>query len=137
VIEMRRLDPDSNEHGPTPSCSARRWENRSTTSKPSGKRRLAASVVNLKFHDLRREFGSRLLEAIGGNPVIVRDWLGHADFATPIATSQPTPSHYAEPQSNSSRHARAVSHRIRTNPPISRSRPITRLALKSPEKSVS
>jgi integrase len=44
--------------------------------------RAAAQVTNLKFHDLRREFGSRLLEVVGGNPSIVRDWLGHADLTT-------------------------------------------------------
>jgi DNA-3-methyladenine glycosylase I len=46
-------------------------------------------VTNLKFHDLRREFGSRLLEVVGGNSAIVRDWLGHADLTTKrcLATS--------------------------------------------------
>ncbi len=39
-------------------------------------------MKDVRVHDLRREFGSRLLEAIGGNPVIVRDWLGHADLTT-------------------------------------------------------
>jgi integrase len=42
----------------------------------------AAGITDLHFHDLRREFGSRLLERVGGNPAIVRDCLGHANLNT-------------------------------------------------------
>ena len=34
------------------------------------------------FHDLRREFGSRLIETPGVHPALVRDWLGHANITT-------------------------------------------------------
>ncbi|HUL71483.1 MAG TPA: tyrosine-type recombinase/integrase, partial [Vicinamibacterales bacterium] len=46
-------------------------------------------IVDLHFHDLRREFGSRLMES--GAPIhTVRDYLGHADISqtsTYLATS--------------------------------------------------
>jgi integrase len=38
-------------------------------------------TVGLHFHDLRRECGSRLIEA-GVNLAAVRDWLGHRDVST-------------------------------------------------------
>jgi integrase len=42
--------------------------------------RAALATIDLHFHDLRREAGSRWLE--GGVPVhIVRDWLGHTNIA--------------------------------------------------------
>jgi integrase len=42
----------------------------------------AAGITGLHFHDLRREFGSRLLETPGVSQHVVRDMLGHADLAT-------------------------------------------------------
>jgi integrase len=42
----------------------------------------AASITGLHFHDLRREFASRLRETPGISDHHVRDWLGHADMAT-------------------------------------------------------
>lgn len=42
--------------------------------------RAALDVIDLHFHDLRREAGSRWLE--GGVPIhVVRDWLGHTSIA--------------------------------------------------------
>ena len=38
-------------------------------------------AIGLHFHDLRRECGSRLLEA-GVNLAAIRDWLGHHDVST-------------------------------------------------------
>lgn len=40
-----------------------------------------AGITGLVFHDLRREFGSRLMES-GAEPHTVRDFLGHASIAT-------------------------------------------------------
>jgi integrase len=40
------------------------------------------SIEGLHFHDLRREFGSRLIETPGVHPALVRDWLGHANITT-------------------------------------------------------
>jgi len=42
----------------------------------------AAGIAGLHFHDLRREFASRLRETPGVTDHHVRDWLGHADLAT-------------------------------------------------------
>src|SRR5207244_2163732 len=40
-----------------------------------------AGIKDLHFHDLRREFASRLLES-GASDHEVRDWLGHANITT-------------------------------------------------------
>lgn len=40
-----------------------------------------AAIAELHFHDLRREFGSRLLEP-GASEHDVRDFLGHANITT-------------------------------------------------------
>ena len=40
-----------------------------------------SNAIGLHFHDLRRECGSRLIEA-GVNLAAVRDWLGHRDVST-------------------------------------------------------
>jgi integrase len=42
----------------------------------------ASEITGLHFHDLRREFASRLRETPGISDHHVRDWLGHADMAT-------------------------------------------------------
>jgi integrase-like protein len=52
----------------------------------------AAGIAGLHFHDLRREFASRLRETPSVTDHHVRDWLGHADLATTsrcLATSLP------------------------------------------------
>ena len=41
-----------------------------------------AHIKGLHFHDLRREFGSRLRETPGMSDHEVRDWLGHANITT-------------------------------------------------------
>jgi integrase len=41
-----------------------------------------AGIDGLHFHDLRREFASRMRETPGVTDHHVRDWLGHADLAT-------------------------------------------------------
>jgi integrase len=49
--------------------------------------------INLHFHDLRREFASRLREAPGISDHEVRDWLGHANITTTsryLATTRTT-----------------------------------------------
>jgi integrase len=49
--------------------------------------------INLRFHDLRREFASRLREAPGISDHEVRDWLGHANITTTsryLATTRTT-----------------------------------------------
>jgi hypothetical protein len=38
----------------------------------------------LVFHDLRRAFGSRLIETPGVHPALTRDWLGHANITTTL-----------------------------------------------------
>jgi integrase len=57
-------------HGHTP-----QWEKGKNRLKPES--RSAYHAINLHFHDLRREFASRLREAPGISDHEVRDWLGH------------------------------------------------------------
>jgi integrase len=49
-----------------------------------------AGITNLTFHDLRREFGSRLLES-GASEHDVRDFLGHANITTTSRYLKSTP----------------------------------------------
>ncbi len=113
ILDMRRCDPDGQEHPPTayvfgdavghPAKSFKRaWERavlvahghtpeyvmkpRSDGLKPlatavlTSASRALLTAVDLNFHDLRREAGSRWLE--GGVPLhTVRDWLGHTSVA--------------------------------------------------------
>ena len=102
ILEMRRLDPNGeplaatdyvfgNEIGQQVKDIGRAWE--SATLKSQGHRvvvtktdnlspdcRAVLATIDLHFHDLRREAGSRWLE--GGVPLhTVRDWLGHTSIA--------------------------------------------------------
>jgi len=104
VLEMARLDPAGREHAPEAFVFGnevgehapfpkKSWETARlrahgvTPQWEPGKGRLTAAsrahlaAINLTFHDLRHEGGSRLLEA--GWPLHhVRDMLGHADIST-------------------------------------------------------
>ncbi len=81
ILEMRRNDPAGEPHGPQAyvfgdEIGQRRG--RIITAWRLACRR--AKIVDLHFHDLRREAGSRWLE--GGVPLqVVRDWLGHTNIS--------------------------------------------------------
>jgi integrase len=82
ILEMRRLAPDGREHP----VDAYVFGNevgervgRVVTAWKAACRR--AKITDLHFHDLRREFASRLLES-GASDHEVRDWLGHANITT-------------------------------------------------------
>jgi integrase len=103
ILAMRRAGPDGKEHPPDAYVFgnevgepikrvSRGWEAavlRAHGQKPTyeGKnKRLTVECrgllrgINLHFHDLRREAGSRWLD--GGVPLqIIRDWLGHANIS--------------------------------------------------------
>jgi integrase len=102
ILEMRRLDPDGKEHkaeayvfgnaiGQRVTTFDRAWQTavlRSHGHKPTYTKsriltpesREVLHAVDLHFHDLRREAGSRWLD--GGVPLqTVRDWLGHSNVA--------------------------------------------------------
>lgn len=82
VLEMRRHGPDGREHGPDAFAFGNEVGERIGTIKTAW---LAAcrraGIQDLHFHDLRREFASRLRES-GASDHDVRDWLGHANIAT-------------------------------------------------------
>jgi integrase len=83
VLELRKHAPDGRRHpssafvfgnecGERVRSIRRGWEQTCR----------AAGIADLQFHDLRREFASRLRETPGISDHHVRDWLGHADLAT-------------------------------------------------------
>jgi integrase len=74
-------------HGQTPRWRPRGWSELDAESKAHYRR------IDLRFHDLRREFASRLREAPGISDHEVRDWLGHANITTTsryLATTRTT-----------------------------------------------
>jgi integrase len=81
ILEMRRHDPAGQPHG------RHAYVFGNEIGQPTGSIKTAwrlacrrAEIVNLRFHDLRREAGSRWLE--GGVPLqVVRDWLGHTNIS--------------------------------------------------------
>lgn len=100
VLEMRRLDPAGDPHGPDAYVFGtevgtkvdgfkRAWHTAvlkahgvkpefTKTENLAPEARSAFARINLRFHDLRREAGSRWLD--GGVPIhVVRDWLGHTN----------------------------------------------------------
>jgi integrase len=78
---MRRTDPAGELHGPQAYVFGNEIGQRRGSIKTAW--RLAcrrANIVDLHFHDLRREAGSRWLD--GGVPLhVVRDWLGHTTIS--------------------------------------------------------
>ena len=102
ILEMRRLDPAGNPHpldgfvfgtevGTRVDGFKRAWATAvlkahgykptfTDTANFDRESRTTLAKINLHFHDLRREAGSRWLE--GGVPLhTVRDWLGHTDIS--------------------------------------------------------
>lgn len=82
ILEARRFGPNGTEHPPDAFAfgnEAGERVGRIHTAWRAACRR--ANVAGLHFHDLRREFASRLLESGAANHD-VRDWLGHANITT-------------------------------------------------------
>jgi integrase len=117
ILDMRRLDPAGrtfgpddyvfgNELGQRVGSFKRAWQTLvlkahgySARWKKGGWTELDAESkaryqsIDLHFHDLRREFASRLREAPGISDHEVRDWLGHANITTTsryLATTRTT-----------------------------------------------
>jgi integrase len=116
ILEMRRLDqagrplgPEAfvfgNEIGEPVGSIKKAWQtlvlraHGHTPQWEKNKNRLAPESlavyghIDLHFHDLRREFASRLREAPGISDHEVRDWLGHANITTTsryLATTRTT-----------------------------------------------
>ena len=91
VLEMRRTGPDGRTFGRDHHVFG------NEVGEPIGTVRTAwvatcrrAGIEDLHFHDLRREFASRLLEA-GAAQHDVRDWLGHANITTTSQYLKSTP----------------------------------------------
>jgi integrase len=80
ILEMRKTEPDGREHGPAAYVFGDEVGGKvkgfKTAWKLTCKR---AGTTGLRFHDLRWEAGSRLIEAPGASLADVRDFLGHRD----------------------------------------------------------
>ena len=82
VLEMRRTRPDGQEFGPNDYVFGNEVGEQAHNIRTAWEHTLRrANITGLHFHDLRRECGSRLLEA-GASAADVRDWLGHTDLVT-------------------------------------------------------
>jgi integrase len=83
VLELRKHAPDGSEHSPEKFVFGNEVGERIRDFREAWVRTCeAAKIDGLHFHDLRREFASRLRETPGISDHHVRDWLGHADLAT-------------------------------------------------------
>src|SRR5262245_49561421 len=82
-LEMRKHAPDGTLYEPTAYVFGNELGEGATDIREAWKLTCAAAkITGLRFHDLRREFGSRLMETPRISPHVVRDWLGHADITT-------------------------------------------------------
>jgi integrase len=82
VMEMRRLDPAGKEHPPEAYVFGNDVGERAKSIRQAWRNTCRrAGIAGLTFHDLRREFASRLLES-GAPAHEVRDWLGHSNITT-------------------------------------------------------
>lgn len=81
-LEMRRLDPSGEEYPPEAAVfgevTGQPIKSIDTAWRSACKR---AGIVGLRFHDLRREFGCRLIES-GAGLHDAREFLGHANIST-------------------------------------------------------
>jgi integrase len=83
VLEMRKHDPAGQELPPNALVFGNAVGEPVKSIKDGWRGACERSgVKGLIFHDLRREFGSRLLETPGVADHDVRDWLGHANITT-------------------------------------------------------
>ena len=81
-LEMRRLDPAGKEHKPEKYVFGNAVGERVASIKTAWRTLCRkAEIEDLHFHDLRREFACRLLEA-GAALHDTREFLGHADIST-------------------------------------------------------
>ena len=82
ILEMRRLGPDGQPLGPSAHVFGNEVGEPVKSIKTAWKLTCQrAEITGLRFHDLRREFASQLLEASGVSGHEVRDWLGHANIS--------------------------------------------------------
>lgn len=83
VLELRKHAPDGAEHRPSAIVFGNEVGEQIVDIRCAWMETCAAAgITGLHFHDLRREFASRLRETPGISDHHVRDWLGHADMAT-------------------------------------------------------
>jgi hypothetical protein len=82
VLAMRRHRPNGKEFGPDAFVFGNEVGEQVGSIKTAWRAACRhAGIRNLHFHDLRREFASRLMES-GVEQHIVRDFLGHANITT-------------------------------------------------------
>jgi integrase len=90
-LEMRKHGPDGKEHAPDAFVFGNDCGEQVASIKTAWRATCRrAGIAGLHFHDLRREFGSRLLES-GADQHDVRDFLGHANITTTSRYLRSTP----------------------------------------------
>jgi len=90
-LEMRRTDPEGKDHEPDAHVFGNEVGEPIASIKTAWRATCRrAGIRGLHFHDLRREFGSRLLES-GAAQHDVRDFLGHANITTTSRYLKSTP----------------------------------------------
>jgi integrase len=83
VLETRRTDPTGQEFGPDAYVFGNEVGEQARSIRTAWENcRRRAKVEGLHFHDLRREFASRLLESPGVALHDVAQWVGHANVLT-------------------------------------------------------
>jgi integrase len=91
VLEMARHDPFGDEFGPDAYLFGNELGERIVSVKTAWRSACEnAGIVDLRFHDLRREFACRLLES-RAELHDVRDFLGHANITTTSRYRKSTP----------------------------------------------
>jgi integrase len=92
VLEMRRTAPDGKPLGPDAFVFGSEVGEQIASIKTAWRATCRrARIENLHFHDLRREFASRLRETPGNTDHEVRDWLGHSNITTTSRYLKSTP----------------------------------------------
>lgn len=90
-LEMRRHGPDGKEHAADAYVFGNDVGEQVASIKTAWRATCRrAGIRDLHFHDLRREFGSRLIES-GADQHDVRDFLGHANITTTSRYLRSTP----------------------------------------------
>jgi integrase len=96
ALEMRKHGPDGKDHGADDYVFGNECGEEIKSIKTAWRATCRrAGISNLHFHDLRREFGSRLLES-GADQHDVRDFLGHANITTTSRYLMSTPKRLAK-----------------------------------------
>lgn len=134
ILEMRKHAPDGSEHPPEAFVFGTPFGEPVTSIRAAWEEACEkAQITGLTFHDLRREFASRLLEAPGNADHQVKDALGHANLSTTSRYLSTTRVGLQRAYANLERHQRQVRTNSRREQKSAQA-PVRQASLKSPAK---